>query len=149
MFSPYRALGIVCSDVAPVMNSLGKDTFVTVSIDRSFVVYAADNLATRMVTPPLGKSIKCVLLLRAWGAVAAARAGSYTHMARTTPPLSLRSTCCSVPHMRSSEWQRLYRRRRGCPPRGLTCHSATVLRTETAAAWCPGHADRFVHTLPW
>ena len=58
MFTPYRALGIVCSDVAPVLNVLGKDTFVTVPIDRSFVVYSGDNLATRMVTPPLGKAIK-------------------------------------------------------------------------------------------
>ena len=58
MFTPYRALGLVCTDAAPVLNALGSETFVCVPIDRSFVVYAADTLATRLVTPPLGKSIR-------------------------------------------------------------------------------------------
>jgi hypothetical protein len=60
MLSPYRAVGIVCAEVPPVLNVLGKDAFLAVPVERSFIVYAADTLATRIVTAPLGKSIKCV-----------------------------------------------------------------------------------------
>lgn len=65
LFHPYRALGVVCGEVPPVLHQLGAVSFLAVAIDKSFLVYDGANLSTRMVSPPLRRrirSVHCVLM---------------------------------------------------------------------------------------
>lgn len=58
MFQPYRAIGLVCSDTPPVLHTLGTDSFLVTAIDKSFQVFAAGTLATRIVSPPVRKRVR-------------------------------------------------------------------------------------------
>lgn len=59
LFSPYRAVGLVCSDVPPFLNTLGSEHFLVTPVDKSFHVLSGANLATRIVSPQVKKRIRC------------------------------------------------------------------------------------------
>lgn len=58
LFSPCRAVGLVCGDVKPYLHSLGTENFIITAVDKSFQVYAASNLALRTVSAPVRKRIR-------------------------------------------------------------------------------------------
>jgi hypothetical protein len=122
IFEPFRALGLVCSDVQPVLNTLGEEMFVAVAVDRSFVVYGADNLATRMVSPPLRKRIRCV---------AVSRCGCHCVVAGAACLKRRGVMCCAGPHARAVPWSTA--RRAPC---------VTAVSTSCPAPSSPVH-------LPW
>lgn len=68
LFVPFRALGYITDDVPFAVQRRGKETFVTVSVGKSWqvcVVYKIENLAVyRMCTPfPLNEVHTKVLFL--------------------------------------------------------------------------------------
>jgi hypothetical protein len=60
LFSPCRAVGLICGDVKPYLHTLGTENFIVTAVDKSFQVYAAGNLALRSVSAPVRKRIRWV-----------------------------------------------------------------------------------------
>lgn len=59
LFEPYRCIGLVCDEVAPAVNQLGKETFLTVSIGKAFQVFKADKLGLSIVSQQIDRKIMC------------------------------------------------------------------------------------------
>ncbi len=68
LFAPHRAVGLVCSDTPPFLNTLGTENFLVVAIDKSFQVLDASNLSTRAVSPPLRKRIRYAFMATPYAA---------------------------------------------------------------------------------
>ena len=60
LFQPFRAVGLVCGEARPVLNSLGTENFLTVAVGSSFHVYSCDRLSLRIASEPLPEDIQCV-----------------------------------------------------------------------------------------
>ena len=58
IFEPYRALGIVASDIPFCVNSLGTQTFVSVVVNNAFQVYKCDKLGLSLISPQIDKEIR-------------------------------------------------------------------------------------------
>lgn len=53
----FRAIGMIVDDVPIVWYSMGKESFATASLGKSFVVYKCDKLTPVLVSPQLPKKI--------------------------------------------------------------------------------------------
>ncbi|CAM9462758.1 unnamed protein product, partial [Choristocarpus tenellus] len=60
LYYPFRALGVVTDALPFVLNRLGDECFLTVSIDRAFQVYRCDHLRVVLVSPPMSKRVSCL-----------------------------------------------------------------------------------------
>lgn len=71
LFSPYRTVGLVTNQTPFQFNAMGKDSFVTVCLGRSWQVLRADSLATSIVSRRLRENIRALAVKRTltWGAV--------------------------------------------------------------------------------
>ncbi|CAH0521881.1 unnamed protein product [Peronospora belbahrii] len=60
LLQAFRAIGIVVDDVPMVWYGMGKASFVTASLGKSFVVYKCDKLTPVLVSPQLPKRISAL-----------------------------------------------------------------------------------------
>lgn len=58
LFSPFKALGLVCSDTPPYLHILGNETFIVCPLGKSFQILSGSNLGTKNVSAPLRKRIR-------------------------------------------------------------------------------------------
>ncbi|WCJ34926.1 transducin family protein / WD-40 repeat family protein [Euphorbia peplus] len=64
IFEPYRAIGYITSSVPFVVQRLGTETFVTVSVGKAFQVYNCAKLSLVLVSPQLPKKIRALASYR-------------------------------------------------------------------------------------
>ena len=60
ILDPYRAIGLVTSDVPFVLNNLGTQSFLTVAIGNAFQVFKCEKLTLSLVSPQLQHDIRYV-----------------------------------------------------------------------------------------
>ena len=60
LFGGYKTVGLVCDDVPFVVNALGSERFITLSIGRRFVVYDTKKLTLALMSPPLQHKISAI-----------------------------------------------------------------------------------------
>ena len=60
LFSAYKAVGHVCDSVPFVVNRLGEETFLTVSIEKCFQVFRIDKLAVCLVSNSIDGKILAI-----------------------------------------------------------------------------------------
>jgi hypothetical protein len=60
LFSAYKAVGHVCDSIPFVLNRLGEETFLTVSIGKCFQVFRIDKLAVCLVSNSMDENISAI-----------------------------------------------------------------------------------------
>ncbi|KAJ1941755.1 rRNA-processing protein utp21, partial [Linderina macrospora] len=79
LFSPYRALGYVTSNVAHSIQHLGQTAYITTAIGRSYHVYSVEKLRLAFVGPRLESDIVSILSI---GEETFVSAGGHVHICR-------------------------------------------------------------------
>ena len=71
LFAPFRTVGLVTDSVPFFLNAMGKDSFITTCLGRSWQVLRADTLATSIVSRRLRDNIRALVAKRTltWAAV--------------------------------------------------------------------------------
>ncbi|KHG17360.1 WD repeat-containing 36 [Gossypium arboreum] len=64
IFEPYRAIGYITSGVPFSVQRLGTETFVTVTVGKSFQIYNCSNLKLMLIGPQLPKNIRALASYR-------------------------------------------------------------------------------------
>ncbi|KAK8799570.1 hypothetical protein WA158_006119 [Blastocystis sp. Blastoise] len=67
---PYKSVGLITEDLPFAVNQLGTETFITVSLGRSFQVYKCDKLTPVIVSPQMHDTITCLAVQREFTYVA-------------------------------------------------------------------------------
>ena len=97
LYTPYRAIGYVTDGNPFVVNQLGTENFITLSIGKSFQVMKADRLTTCLVSEQVGSSSSTIACLQAVGHETYVGVGSdilvyhRTRIVRTYANLSMNS----------------------------------------------------------
>lgn len=57
LFAPYRTIGLVCDGAQPCLYTLGKESFFSAGIGKSFQVYRCDHLTLSLVSTAVSHDI--------------------------------------------------------------------------------------------